>query len=160
ALPGVGAVLSTTWTEAVDGRLLHHLGITLLRVAIAFAVAMLIGSALGIAMGRWKRLDVLLDSGVVLLLHLPALVLIVLFYVWFGLTDAAAIGAVALNKIPNTAITLREGTRALERDYAELAESFRIGRWRTLRHVVLPQLYPFLLVAARSGLSLIWKIVL
>src|SRR5919206_577000 len=55
---------------------------------------------------------------------------------------------------------LREGARALERDYAEVATIYRLGRWRTLRHVILPQLYPYLLVAARSGLALIWKIVL
>jgi len=41
-----------------------------------------------------------------------------------------------------------------------MARSFRLGAWRTLRHVIFPQLSPYLLVAARSGLALIWKIVL
>jgi NitT/TauT family transport system permease protein len=41
-----------------------------------------------------------------------------------------------------------------------MAASFRLGRGRTLRYVVLPQLYPYLAAAARSGLALIWKIVL
>jgi NitT/TauT family transport system permease protein len=41
-----------------------------------------------------------------------------------------------------------------------MAESFRMTRWRTLRHVVLPQLSPYVFAAARNGLSLIWKIVL
>ena len=35
-----------------------------------------------------------------------------------------------------------------------------MSRWRTLRHVILPQLTPYLFAAARSGLALIWKIVL
>ena len=37
---------------------------------------------------------------------------------------------------------------------------FGVPRGRRLRHVILPQLYPYLAGAARSGLALIWKIVL
>jgi NitT/TauT family transport system permease protein len=159
-LPSAGAVFVALVEQCVHGPLLFHLGITLARVAAAFVVAMAIGTAIGIVMGRSRTIDVLFDSWLVLLLNLPALVIIVLAYVWFGLTEAAAIGAVAVNKIPAVAVTLREGARALERSYSEMAESFHIGRWRTLRHVVMPQLYPYLFGAARSGLALVWKIVL
>ena len=111
-------------------------------------------------MGRSPRLDRLLDSLVTGLLNLPALVTIVLIYVWFGLSQTTAIAAVALTKLPNTAVTVREGTRALDRGLAEMARSYRFGRLATLVHVVLPQLGPYLFAAARSGLALIWKIVL
>lgn len=49
-------------------------------------------------------------------LNLPALVLIVLCYIWIGLNETAAITAVVLNKIPNVATLLREGARALDPD--------------------------------------------
>ena len=111
-------------------------------------------------MGRSRRLDLLLDSAVTVLLNLPALVVIVLIYVWFGLNEIAAIAAVALNKLPTTVVTLREGARALDPALAEMAASFHMSRRRTLRHVILPQLAPYLFAAARSGLALIWKIVL
>ncbi|HXS20393.1 MAG TPA: ABC transporter permease subunit [Steroidobacteraceae bacterium] len=159
-LPSAGAVFVVLAQECVDGPLLFHLGITLARVAAAFVVAMIIGTAIGIVMGRSRTIDALFDSWLVLLLNLPALVIIVLAYVWFGLTEAAAIGAVAVNKIPNTAVTLREGARALDRNYSDMAASFHVGRWRMLRHVVMPQLYPYVFAAARSGLALVWKIVL
>lgn len=158
--PGAGAVLATLADETIHGELLYHLGATLFRVAIAFAVAIAAGTAIGIAMGLARTLDTLLDSWIVLFLNLPALVIAVLLYVWLGLTEAAAIGAVALSKMPTVVVTMREGTRALDRDLAEMARSFRLGAWRTLRHVVLPQLSPYFLVASRSGLALIWKIVL
>jgi NitT/TauT family transport system permease protein len=90
----------------------------------------------------------------------PALVVIVLMYVWFGMNEATAVGAVVLNKLPSTTVTIREGARALDRDLLEMAHSFRMRRWPTLRHVVLPQIYPYLFAAARSGLAIIWKIVL
>ena len=95
-----------------------------------------------------------------LFLNLPALVTIILCYVWFGLVEAAAIAAVAINKIPNVAVTLREGTRALSRDLAEMAAVYELPWGARMRHVVLPQLYPYLAAAARSGLALVWKIVL
>jgi NitT/TauT family transport system permease protein len=159
-LPSAGAVFLALGHECLHGALLFNLGITLARVAAAFAIAMVIGTAIGIVMGRSRTIDVLFDSWLVLLLNLPALVIIVLAYVWFGLTEAAAIGAVAVNKIPAVAVTLREGARALDRNVADMAASFRIGRWRTFRHVIMPQLYPYLFGAARSGLALVWKIVL
>lgn len=159
-LPSASAVFVVLARECMHGPLLFHLGITLARVTAAFVVAMVVGTAVGIVMGRSRTIDALFDSWLVLLLNLPALVIIVLAYVWFGLTEAAAIGAVAVNKIPNTAVTLREGARALERSYSDMAASFHVGRWRTLRHVIMPQLYPYVFAAARSGLALAWKIVL
>jgi NitT/TauT family transport system permease protein len=137
-----------------------HLAVTLSRVAVAFAAAMLIGTAIGIAMGRWRRVDQFLDAWLVLGLNIPALVTIILCYVWFGLTDVAAIVAVAINKIPTVVVTVREGARAVDRRLMDVALVYRLSRWQTLKRVYLPQLVPYLMAAARSGLSLIWKIVL
>jgi NitT/TauT family transport system permease protein len=160
SLPSVAAVAAVLVDEAWRGDLLQHLGVTLWRVTAAFVLAMGFGAALGLAMGRWRSFDLVLDGWIVLLLNLPALVVTVLAYVWFGLTEAAAIGAVAINKMPLVVVTMREGARSLDRDYAEMATVFRLGAWRRFRHVVVPQLAPFFVVATRSGLSLIWKIVL
>jgi NitT/TauT family transport system permease protein len=159
-LPSPQIVAGVLVDGIADGSIPYHVGITLARVAVSFVLAMAIGIAIGIALGRRPRLDRFFDGWLVLFLNIPALVTIVLCYVWFGLIEAAAIVAVALNKIPNVIVTLREGARALNRDYLEMAEVFRLGAVRTLRHIVLPELYPFIVAAARSGLALIWKIVL
>jgi NitT/TauT family transport system permease protein len=153
-------VLQSLIREVRDGDLLYHLGITLARVGVSFAIAMALGTALGIALGRLRWLDRWLNPWLVILLNVPALVLIILTYIWLGLVETALLVAVALNKIPNVAVTLREGSRALERDYTEVAQVYRFGPWTTLREVILPQLAPYLLAAARNGLALIWKIVL
>ncbi len=158
--PPASAVFALLAQETVSGVLPFNLGITLARVAAAFTLAMLLGTALGFAMGRWRRVDLLLDSWLIVLLNVPALVVIVLIFIWFGLGEVSAVAAVALNKLPATAVTIREGTRALDRGLMEMAASFRIGRGRILRHIVLPQLVPYLFAASRAGLSLIWKIVL
>jgi NitT/TauT family transport system permease protein len=159
-LPAPLAVMSVIGTEARSGALFVNLAVTLARVAASFVLAMALGTALGVAMGRNKSIDRLCDPLLIVLLNLPALVVIVLAYIWVGLNEAAAIGAAALNKLPNTAVTLREGTRALDESLDEMARVFNLPLGAKVRHVVLPQLAPYLAAAMRSGLSLVWKIVL
>jgi NitT/TauT family transport system permease protein len=159
-LPGPAAVLRYIYEESVKGDLLTELGITLWRVVASFVVAMLIGSAIGLAMGQMPALNRALDPWLIVLLNLPALVIIILAYVWFGLSEATAIGAVALNKIPNVIVTLREGARALDPGLDEMARAFRLSPISKFRNVTLPQLQPYFAAASRSGISLIWKIVL
>lgn len=160
SLPSPAAVLSAFVVELQSGELPFHLGATLLRVAAAFTVAMAIGTVIGVLLGVNESANRLFEPWLILLLNIPALVVIVLAYVWFGLNEAAAVGAVAVNKIPNVVVTLREGARALDRQYAEMAQVFRFSVWSRLRHVIWPQLQPFVAAATRSGVALIWKIVL
>ena len=159
-LPAPTTVLTTVIAEARSGELFFHLAATLARVAVAFTLAMTIGTMIGLAMGRVALVDRLGDPWLVVLLNLPALVVIVLAYVWGGLTEIAAVLAVAVNKLPTAVVTVREGARALDAALDEMARVFAMPRWKAFRHVVLPQLAPYLAAAARSGLSLVWKIVL
>jgi NitT/TauT family transport system permease protein len=159
-LPAPLAVMSVIGTEARSGALFLNLAATLARVAASFVLAMAFGTALGVAMGRNKSINRLCDPLLIVLLNLPALVVIVLAYIWVGLNEAAAIAAVVLNKLPNTAVTLREGTRALDEGLDDMARVFNLPLGTKVRHVVLPQLAPYLAAAMRSGLSLVWKIVL
>ena len=159
-LPPPPTVLAAMSAEARSGALFLNLGITLARVALAFVLAMSLGSAIGYLMGRVRLADRLGDPWLILLLNLPALVVIVLAYIWAGLTEAAAIAAIAVNKLPTAVVTLREGTRALDAALDEMATVFAMPRWKAFRHVILPQLAPYVAAAARSGLSLVWKIVL
>lgn len=159
-LPSPLAVGRVIDGEGKSGALFFNLAVTLWRVAASFTLAMALGTLLGVAMGRSRTVDRLWDPIIIVLLHIPALVIIVLAYIWLGLNEAAAIGAVALNKLPNTAVTLREGARALDKNLDEMARVFKLPVGLKLRHVVLPQLVPYFAAAMRSGLSLVWKIVL
>ena len=159
-LPSPLLVILAMRHEAASGQLFLHLGATLLRVVAAFVLAMSVGSAIGIVMGQNRLINRLADPWLILLLNLPALVIIVLAYIWIGLNETAAIGAVALNKIPNAIVTLREGMRARDAGLDEMAQAYRFSRVTWLRHVLLPQLAPYFAASARSGLSLVWKIVL
>ncbi len=159
-LPTPLTVSAVLITEIQSGQLTYHLGKTFYRLIISFGVAMSFGCAIGILLGQHKPLNYFFDNWLIILLNVPALVSIILCYVWFGLTEFAAILAVIINKLPNVIVTIREGTRALDPDLLAMAKCYRFSKTKTLRHVILPQLQPFIMAATRSGLALIWKIVL
>ncbi len=159
-LPSPATVFSLLIAEAQSGALWVSLAATLARVAAAFTAAMLIGSIIGLAMGRNPLVDKFFDAWLILFLNLPALVIIALSYVWLGPYETTAILAVAINKIPNVAVQMREGARSLSRDLDEMATVYKLSWSQTLQHVTLPQLAPFFAASARSGLALVWKIVL
>lgn len=144
----------------LNGKLLPDMGKTLIRAAIAFGVAMVLGTALGIVLGRVRWVDRLFSVWVVVALNLPAIVVAIVIYIWLGLTEFALVLAVIINKLPLVVTTIREGVRSFSFDYDELGAAFRIPFWRRLRLIFVPQLMPFVLASARTGLSLIWKIVL
>ena len=159
-LPTPEAVAKVFWLACVSGQLPFHLGVTLLRLVVSFSIAMLVGCAIGIVLGRHKKLDAFFDNWLVIFLNVPALVTIILCYVWFGLIESAAILAVVINKLPSVIVTIREGARSLDQDLLDMARCFHFGRRKTLVHVIWPQLHPFVMGATRSGLALIWKIIL
>lgn len=159
-LPTPSAVLVVLWQQMLSGDLFIHLGATLGRVIASFSLAMLIGVGIGIVMGSRERWNEWLDSIVIIGLNIPALVTIILCYIWLGLGETAAILAVALNKIPMVVVTVREGARAVDKDLLQVAQVYRLSPMQRFWQVYWPQLYPYLFAAARNGLALIWKIVL
>ena len=158
--PSCTAVLSSIHFHLTQGDMLLNLWATLNRVAISFVISMLIGVVIGVLMGSYSKLNKLTDTALIIALNVPALVTILLCYIWFGLVESAAIAAVVLNKIPTVVVMIREGARVVDRDLLAVAKIYRLSPSRTFFKVFLPQLYPFIMASARSGLSLIWKIVL
>lgn len=159
-LPTPVRVAEVFWQACQSGELPYHLGVTLLRLLASFVIAMLLGTGIGILLGRHPVIDAFFDHWLVVFLNIPALVTIILCYVWLGLEESAAILAVVINKLPNVVVTIREGSRSLNQELLEMAQSFRLSQRKIFWHVIWPQLHPFVMAATRSGLALIWKIIL
>jgi len=159
-LPSPYVISLRIWQETINGSLLANLLATLQRVGLSFVLAMALGVPLGLWMAYSRRADLLLDGIVTVFMNIPALVVIILCFLWLGLNELATVAAVVINKIPVIVVTLREGGKAIDFKLMAVAKAFNISRWKTLVNVYLPQLYPYLLAATRSGLALVWKIVL
>ncbi|MEL7125450.1 MAG: ABC transporter permease [Pseudomonadota bacterium] len=159
-LPSPAEVWRIFLGEMADGEMQLHFTATLLRVAAAFSLAMGFGCLIGFVMGVNATINRWFSAWLVVLLNVPALVVIVLCYLWIGLNEAAAITAVALNKTAMVAVSIREGVQALDPRLRDMASVFRMSRAAQLRHVILPQLWPYVAASTRNGLAIIWKIVL
>lgn len=158
--PSVIDIFRNMIEHIVNGELLHNLYITLYRVFISFIICMSIGVFFGILMGLYQKLNDALNFLLIMGLNLPALVTIIICYIWFGLSDFAAILAVILNKVPIIIVNIREGARAIEKKYYDLALVYQIAKKDLITKIYLPQLYPYIMATTRLSLSLIWKIVL
>ena len=128
SFPSLLNVGKTLLIEVSDGELLFHLGMTLYRVFVSFIIAMVVGIFIGILMGNYNSLDSFFDGWNILFLNIPALVLIILSYIWFGLTEIAAIIAVSLNKIPNVIVTIREGAKSVDRTLLQVAFIYKVSK--------------------------------
>ena len=159
-LPAPDEVWRIILQETARGEMQRHVSATLGRVAAAFALAMGLGVAIGLALGLSPRADRWIGPWINVAQNMPALVVIVLCYLWIGLNEVAAITAVALNKTAMVAITIREGVRGFDPKLDAMARVHRMGPGARLVHVVWPQLWPFVAAATRNGLAIIWKIVL
>ena len=159
-LPGPVSVAAFALHGFTEGVMLSALAITLARVAAVFLFSMVIGTVVGVVAGRSRMADSLIDPWLVVALNLPVLIVVVLTYIWVGLNDVAAVLAVSVAKIPTVVVTVREGARALDPALDELGKVFGLSASRSLQSIVLPQMGPYLVAAARGGLSTAWKIML
>jgi NitT/TauT family transport system permease protein len=158
--PSVVDILRSFFDHLLNKELLHHVGITLERVFISFSIAMMIGIFFGIIMGLFPKIDSFLDIFLIIGLNMPALVTIIICYIWFGLTDFSAILAVIINKVPLVIVNIREGVRAIDKKYLDLAKIYEIPNKDLITKIYLPQIYPYIMATTRLTISLVWKIVL
>lgn len=157
--PGPAETLQFLWREWERGRLLTHVVATMDRVLVSFAIAMAAGVLIGIFMGTSQRIERLGSAWLLTGLAIPRIVPIVGAYILIGLNDRAAITAIVLVMVPTIVTQVQEGARALDQRLVQMAGAFRRSRWAMLRHVVAPQLFPYIAGTARSTMSMAWKMV-
>jgi NitT/TauT family transport system permease protein len=151
-LAEVGSIINS-------GSFFVEMGATLRRVGVGFAIAMFISIPLGILMGTVKSLENFFEPPVILGLTMPGLVWAVLAIMFFGLNETSAYAAVAITILPMLAISLWQGTKAIDKDLIDMSTAFHASAWSKVVDVILPQLVSHILAAIRYGLGLAWKVV-
>src|SRR5471032_3260430 len=95
-LPEPWAVAKAFWTLAVSGELWVHLRTSLWRAISGFAIGAGLGLALGLLNGSVKRAETLLDTTLQMVRNIPALALIPLVILWFGIDESAKLFLLAV----------------------------------------------------------------
>lgn len=158
--PSFVDIVKNLFEQILHKDLIFHLLITLKRVFISFFIAMFMGIIIGIWMGIFSKNNSISNIFLIVGLNIPAIVTIMICYIWFGLSDFAAILAVVINKVPIIVVNIKEGVKAVDKKYMDLVKIYNIDKKDVLKKIYLPQIYPYIMATTRLTISLIWKIVL
>lgn len=159
-LPSPWSVSTALAANLVQGDIWIDIGITLSRIAAAFAVAMTVALLLGFSMALSRTAGIFFHVWIVCGLTIPALVMILTLYMTVGLNDTAAVLGAALPVIPVLTINIREGVKGIDGRLIAMSRAFRASRRQQIVSVIAPQIAPILLASTRFGIGLIWKMVL
>ena len=136
-----------------------HLGITLGRTFVPFGVAMLLGIAIGLAMGLRKTIEYSMMSLIPLALTMPTILMVFLAVMWFGFNEIGSLVAVVGVVTPYVAVNIFQGAQAMDKSVIDMATVFRADKKMMIRKVYVPQLLPYIFSAFRFAFGMTWKIV-
>lgn len=156
-LETVLAAFSSALEGNIDGApLLDHIGMSLLRVISAFALAALIGIPVGLAMGLSPAIRAMLDPFIEFYRPLPPLAYLPLVIIWFGIGEMSKILLIFLACFAPVALAARAGVLSASSDQINAARALGASRIQLLRFVVFPAALPDILVGLRIGMGVGW----
>jgi NitT/TauT family transport system permease protein/sulfonate transport system permease protein len=143
----------------VDPALAKHTYASLLRVLVAVAVAVTLGTAIMVAARFVHILRVLISGRLLPFLNaFPTVGWAILAVYWFGVNDIAVVIVVIAILLPFTMVPVWSGLLRLDEELYEMARSFTRNRTRRLRRLVLPALLPEIIASARVSYGVGWKV--
>jgi len=122
-------------------------------IAIGYGLAMVIGLAIGLAMGWYTRFQYAMDPFVNFFYSTPRIALLPLFIIWFGIDQPSKVAVIFLGALFPIIINTMAGVRTTEAALLRVARSFGASDALIFRRVVLPGSVPFILTGFRLGVG-------
>jgi len=159
-LPAPSDVLGAGIAAIVHGDLLVHLGVSTLRAGAGLLVGGLLGLFLGLATGLSRSAQLAIDGPLQMLRAIPALALVPLVILWFGLGESAKLFIVAVTVVFPVYLNTFHGVRSVDPSLLEMARVYDVRGWALYREVVLPGALPSILVGLRFALGMSWLVLI
>jgi sulfonate transport system permease protein len=159
-LPEPWAVAKAFWDLTVSGELWTHLRVSLWRAAAGFGLGAGFGLLLGLLNGSSRRAATLLDTTLQMIRNIPALALIPLVILWFGIDEAAKLFLLSVGVFFPVYLNTFHGIRSVDSGLIEMARSYGLSGWALYRDVILPGALPSILVGVRFALGLVWVLLI
>jgi len=159
-LPAPSEVIKATWTLSASGELWTHVKVSAGRALAGLAVGGGLGLALGLLTGSVKFFETLLDSTIQMVRNIPALALIPLVILWFGIDETAKLFLIAVSVFFPIYINTFHGIRNVDPGLIEMGRTYGLTRWQLYREVILPGALSSILVGLRFSLGLMWVILI
>ncbi|MGY4830995.1 aliphatic sulfonate ABC transporter permease SsuC [Sphaerotilaceae bacterium SBD11-9] len=159
-LPEPRAVVQAFWALTVSGEIWQHVATSTWRAAAGFAIGGGLGLALGLLTGTFWPAEALLDSTLQMVRNIPALALIPLVILWFGIDESAKLFLVALGVFFPIYLNTFHGIRSVDKGLIEMARSYGLNNWQLYTQVILPGAVASILVGVRFSLGLTWVLLI
>ena len=151
--PRPTTVLAHLGQLAASGTLWSHAAATLGRVGWAFALAAVLGVAVGLGMGLWRRLREGLDPVFAVVYPIPSVLFLPLVSFLVPAGEAATVLTTAVTSFFLVAFTTTHGVRQIDRLVVDAAVHYGARGWRLFATVLLPGALPFIFTGLRLGLG-------
>ncbi len=155
-LPSPAATLSSLLRLMRQGSFWSATAYSILRISAGYALAVMIGAALGVLTAGSALFDALLRPVRSVLKATPVASFTLLMVLWLH-SQMVPVFAAFIMVLPLVWANVQEGVRATDRNLLEMAGLFRFGWWKTLRLAYVPSILPGLLAACATGLGFAWK---
>nr|WP_307730258.1 aliphatic sulfonate ABC transporter permease SsuC [Massilia endophytica] len=159
-LPEPFAVAQAFLTLAGSGELWAHLKTSLWRAISGFAIGGGAGLVLGLLTGSFRSAETLLDTTLQMIRNIPALALIPLVILWFGIDETAKLFLLAVGVFFPVYLNTFHGIRTVDAGLVEMARSYGLKGWALYREVILPGALPSILVGVRFAMGLVWVLLI
>lgn len=154
-LPAPTAVVSAFWSLLVSGELWQHVRVSAGRALLGLLIGGGLGLILGLLNGSSKT-----ASTLQMIRNIPALALIPLVILWFGIDESAKLFLVAIGVFFPIYINTYHGIRAVDPQLIEMGKSYGLTRWQLYKEIILPGAMPSILVGLRFALGLVWVLLI
>lgn len=156
-LPSPASILSTGVDLTVDGyrgaSIWVHLAISMQRVLLGFAIAVIIAVPLGILVGSSRIMKAVFEPGINFFRPLPPLAYYSLLIVWFGIGETSKVALLALASFPIMFVSTIGGVGSVQDGRIAAALSLGADKWQVLRYVTLPSSLPSIFTGMRVTIA-------
>jgi len=153
-LPAPSSVFVYLSRMIADGSMPYHLGITLLRIFVGFALAAVFGIALGVLMGMSRTVARVADVWIAALYPLPKISLIPLLIIWVGTGEAYKIVISAVSAFFPIVISTYSGIRQTDRGLVKAAKDLGANARQIQLKVVIPGAIPSIFAGLHLGMGI------
>jgi sulfonate transport system permease protein len=158
-MPPPTRLFRTLWDLAATGELFRHVGATLARVAVGFALGVVAGTLIGALAGASRLSRELLDPTLQGLRAVPSIAWVPLFILWFGIFEQSKIILIAVGCFFPVYLGVLGAILSVDRKIVEVGRTFRLSPVALVRRILLPAILPTYVVSLRTGLGLGWMFV-
>jgi NitT/TauT family transport system permease protein len=158
-LPSPAAVVKAGIALARSGTLLGDVGATLSRVAIGFALVVVVSVPLGIVMGTMRAARALFEPMIGLVRYMPAPAFIPLLIIWLGLGEGSKIALLFIGTVFFNTLMTADAAALVPKQLIDVSYTLGASRWVVLRKVILPHSVPGIIDSMRVNVAATWNLV-